>query len=234
MPSLAMIELIFSHTLPISDRFMSKKDIAPQRLTREIVLRTALDMLNEEGIDSITTRKLAQRLGIKSPTLYWHYKNKSLLMEAMAETIINEHHLVSLPIDGMTWQDWLLAKSVSFRRALLAYRDGARLHARTSPSQGHFNTIEAQVALLSHAGFSPVEAVALLMTLGRFIVGWVLEEQQEEIRSDPPFEADPTIYPLMLQGVNTLQNMNADDIFENGIRMVIIGAERQLDIKMQT
>ncbi|EJP48480.1 hypothetical protein ACINNAV18_C0008 (plasmid) [Acinetobacter baumannii Naval-18] len=38
----------------------------------------------------------------------------------------------------------------------------------------------------------------------------------------------------MLQGVNTLQNMNADDIFENGIRMVIIGAERQLDIKMQT
>lgn len=93
MPSLAMIELIFSHTLPISDRFMSKKDIAPQRLTREIVLRTALDMLNEEGIDSITTRKLAQRLGIKSPTLYWHFKNKSLLMEAMAETIINEHHL---------------------------------------------------------------------------------------------------------------------------------------------
>ncbi len=72
------------------------------------------------------------------------------------------------------------------------------------------------------------------MTLGRFIVGWVLEEQQEEIRSDPPFEANPTIYPLMLQGVNTLQNMNADDIFENGIRMVIIGAERQLDIKMQT
>ena len=70
MPSLAMIELIFSHTLPISDRFMSKKDIAPQRLTREIVLRTALDMLNEEGIDSITTRKLAQRLGIKSPTLH--------------------------------------------------------------------------------------------------------------------------------------------------------------------
>ncbi|MDO7499044.1 TetR family transcriptional regulator, partial [Escherichia coli] len=56
---------------------MSKKDIAPQRLTREIVLRTALDMLNEEGIDSITTRKLAQRLGIKSPTLYWHFKNKS-------------------------------------------------------------------------------------------------------------------------------------------------------------
>ena len=66
-------------------------------------------MLNEEGIDSITTRKLAQRLGIKSPTLYWHFKNKSLLMEAMAETIINEHHLVSLPHDGMTWQDFVQA-----------------------------------------------------------------------------------------------------------------------------
>jgi TetR/AcrR family tetracycline transcriptional repressor len=115
----------------------------------------------------------------------------------------------------MTWQDWLLANSVSFRRALLAYRDGARLHARTSPSQGHFNTIEAQVALLSHAGFSPVEAVALLMTWKVYC--WVgLEKQQEEIRSDPPFEADPTIYPLMLQGVNTLQTMNADDILKMG------------------
>ncbi|MFZ7915855.1 TetR/AcrR family transcriptional regulator C-terminal domain-containing protein [Acinetobacter lwoffii] len=53
-----------------------------------------------------------------------------------------------------------------------SYRDGARLHARTSPSQGHFNTIEAQVALLSHAGFSPVQAVALLMTLGK-VYCWV-------------------------------------------------------------
>ncbi len=185
-----------------------KKDIAPQRLEHvESSLSTALDMLNEEGIDSITTRKLAQRLGIKSPTLYWHFKNKSLLMEAMAETIINEHHLVFLPIDGMTWQDWLLANSVSFRRALLAYRDGARLH-QTSPSQGHFNTIEAQVALLSHAGFSPVEAVALLMTLGRFIVGWVLEAQQ--IRSTAPLKPIQLYIHSCSKESIPYENMNAD------------------------
>lgn len=44
------------------------------RLNRESVIDAALELLNETGIDGLTTRKLAQKLGIEQPTLYWHVK----------------------------------------------------------------------------------------------------------------------------------------------------------------
>ena len=51
------------------------------RLNRESVIDAALELLNETGIDGLTTRKLAQKLGIEQPTLYWHVKNKRALLD---------------------------------------------------------------------------------------------------------------------------------------------------------
>ena len=62
------------------------------RLTRDTVLRAALELLDEVGIDGLSTRKLAERLGVQSPTLYWHFKNKGELLDAMAEAIMLERH----------------------------------------------------------------------------------------------------------------------------------------------
>lgn len=57
------------------------------RLNRESVIDAALELLNETGIDGLTTRKLAQKLGIEQPTLYWHVKNKRALLDALAVEI---------------------------------------------------------------------------------------------------------------------------------------------------
>ncbi|HAU4387810.1 TPA: tetracycline resistance transcriptional repressor TetR(D), partial [Klebsiella pneumoniae] len=58
------------------------------RLNRESVIDAALELLNETGIDGLTTRKLAQKLGIEQPTLYWHVKNKRALLDALAVEIL--------------------------------------------------------------------------------------------------------------------------------------------------
>ncbi|MGQ6402980.1 TetR family transcriptional regulator [Serratia sp. IR-2025] len=83
---------------------MSEKNTAT-RLTRETVLRGALALLNDIGIDALSTRRLAQHLGVQSPTLYWHFKNKAELLKAMAETIMLDHR-EEVPAD-MPWQDWV-------------------------------------------------------------------------------------------------------------------------------
>lgn len=62
------------------------------RLNRESVIDAALELLNETGIDGLTTRKLAQKLGIEQPTLYWHVKNKRALLDALAVEILARHH----------------------------------------------------------------------------------------------------------------------------------------------
>jgi len=198
------------------------------RLTRDTVLRAALELLDEVGIDGLSTRKLAERLGVQSPTLYWHFKNKGELLDAMAEAIMLERHDASLPRPGEAWDAWLLDNARSFRRALLAYRDGARLHAGTRPRALHFGSIERKVALLGDAGFAPDEAVDVMYALGRFVVGWVLEEQAEpDGDADAPLP-DPAEYPLLAKGWAARRERSGDEAFERGVAWIVDGARARL------
>src|ERR1700688_4158094 len=53
-------------------------------LKRQGVVRTALRILDEVGLDGLTVRKLASELGVQAPALYWHFKNKQALLDEMA------------------------------------------------------------------------------------------------------------------------------------------------------
>jgi len=52
-------------------------------LNKEIVIKEALKLLNEVGIEGVSLRALAKRLGVKAPTLYWHVKSKAALKNEM-------------------------------------------------------------------------------------------------------------------------------------------------------
>ena len=65
--------------------FISDKVSSMTKLQPNTVIRAALDLLNEVGVDGLTTRKLAERLGVQQPALYWHFRNKRALLDALAE-----------------------------------------------------------------------------------------------------------------------------------------------------
>ncbi|WP_175923066.1 tetracycline resistance transcriptional repressor TetR [Burkholderia latens] len=198
------------------------------RLTRDTVMRAALELLNEAGIDGLSTRRLAERLGVQSPTLYWHFRNKAELLDAMAEAIMLERHDASLPRPGDVWDTWLMENARSFRRALLAYRDGALLHAGTRPRSLHFSSIERKVALLCDAGLAPDEAVDVMYAIGRFVVGWVLEEQADAAREADTTLPDAAEYPLLAQGWAALRDRGGDEAFERGVALIVDGARARL------
>ncbi|RQR67284.1 TetR family transcriptional regulator [Burkholderia sp. Bp9126] len=198
------------------------------RLTRDTVLRAALDLLDEVGIDALSTRRLAERLGVRSPTFYWHFRNKGELLEAMSDAIMSERRQASLPQPGDAWDAWLAANARNFRAALLAYRDGARLHAGTRPRAGDFDAIERKLAVLCDAGFAPEQAVDVMFALGRFVVGWVLEEQAEPEGATDADMPDPAAYPRIAQGWAALRARSRDDAFERAIALVVDGARAQL------
>ncbi|MFV2879898.1 tetracycline resistance transcriptional repressor TetR [Escherichia coli] len=153
------------------------------KLQPNTVIRAALDLLNEVGVDGLTTRKLAERLGVQQPALYWHFRNKRALLDALAEAMLAENHTHSVPRADDDWRSFLIGNARSFRQALLAYRDGARIHAGTRPGAPQMETADAQLRFLCEAGFSAGDAVNALMTISYFTVGAVLEEQACVFRS---------------------------------------------------
>lgn len=147
-------------------------------LSADQIVTEALMLLNEAGIDGISTRKIAKQLGVEQPALYWHFKNKDRLLQAMAEAAMQTHWNFPLPEEGQDVKTWLINNLKSFRHTLLLYRDGARLHAFHVPGDDS-GRLEQKISFLVGQGIDENDAKLALMTASKFTVGFVLEEQQE-------------------------------------------------------
>lgn len=159
-------------------------------MNRQTVIAQALDLLDEVGLDAISTRQLARRLGVEQPSLYWHFRNKKELLGAMAEAAMAPHATAPLPAPGQDWREWFLDNTRSFRRTLLMRRDGARLHSGSSPGPADLDRIAHKMAFLTASGLPEKDAQMAMMAASRFTVGSVLEEQAD---TDPSTANIPAI-----------------------------------------
>jgi TetR/AcrR family tetracycline transcriptional repressor len=166
------------------------------KLDCETVVVAALDILDEIGIEGVSTRLLAQRLGVEQPALYWHFRNKAELLAAMAGAAMAPHAAVPLPTPPDDWRTWFADNMRSFRRTLLLHRDGARLHVRSHPREADADRIAHKISFLVASGFCEQDAMMAMLAASRFTVGSVLEEQAfaglkvgaDQAISDPPIE----------------------------------------------
>jgi TetR/AcrR family transcriptional regulator, tetracycline repressor protein len=208
------------------------------RLKRETVVQGALELLDEVGLDEFTTRRLADKLGIQSPTLYWHYESKRALLDAMAYAMLKEHDARSTSPPGGDWRAQWRENAHSFRRALLSYRDGARVHAGTLPNANQLPRAEAMMRLLHSAGFAPEEALSIIITLSRFVVGWVLEEQAAASRADegqPGLDPSPEQFPLLSEALRLTENQSPDAAFDFGLSLLLrsLDSREAIEAKMK-
>lgn len=206
-------------------------------MEREKILDAALALLNEVGLDQLTTRRLADRLGVQQPALYWHFRSKADLLDALNTLMLERFHVHRAPDPGESWDDFTLATARSFRRAMLAVRDGARLNAGTRPDASQFADAERQLALYVDAGFSPQEAFTISISVARYVTGFVLEEQDESTRDElmSAHEESPlkevAAYPILsaaLQPLFDAGTINTEAAFEGGLGYMVAGIRASL------
>ena len=196
------------------------------RLDKKRVIESALALLDEVGMEGLTTRKLAQKLNIEQPSLYWHVKSKRALLDGLSVEILLRHHDHFQPQKGEYWADFLRENAKSFRRALLSHRDAAKIHLGTRPSPEQFETVEAQLAFLCEQGFSLEEALYTLGVVSHFTLGSVLEEREylEAMRDD-----DPAIHaampPLLTKALEIMEQDTGEKPFLFGLEVIILGLE---------
>ncbi len=197
------------------------------KIDRSQIVDAALTILNEVGVDGLSTRLIAQRLGVQQPALYWHFKGKQALLAAMNAEMLKRNHTRNLPLSGETWQEFLRANARSFRAALLAWRDGARVHAGTAVDPPHLDAIEAQLECLLAAGFHPGKALELQIAISRYVVGCVLEEQADMAGSEDRAALDVAAasHPNLAKALALYRADGHDALFEAGLELLIGGAE---------
>lgn len=159
---------------------MPKADIP---LTRQRVLEAALALIDQEGLEGFSMRKLGARLGVEAMALYNHVENKRALFDGVIELLITQGPYPEQP--GATPREELWTFAHAFRDVLRAHPRVLPLVA-TSPlrTQDSLLLLEHLLATIQRAQITGVQAIYTLQCLVGFIVGHTW------IEAGPPGVAD--------------------------------------------
>jgi TetR/AcrR family transcriptional regulator, tetracycline repressor protein len=215
----------------------------------EAVVRAALEILDAKGLEHVTLREIASRLGVQAPALYWHFKDKQDIVEDMAQVILKDARIdeIQRPKDIDSWAEWLAEVARSMRRALLSHREGGRVVAGASFFRARSLASLAILAteVTKEAGFDTVHASLAVAVVFDYVWGYVIEEQAgfgpepKEIssKSDKSYEeVMEEIYQsdfgpqmkVLSAVVKEIDGLTFDERFEWGLQVIITGLKSTL------
>ena len=212
---------------------MAKRD----PLTRERVLRAALEIADREGIDGLSMRRLGAALGVEAMSLYHHVANKDELLGGLIDIVFAE---IDLPCDG-GWKAAMRARAISARDALTRHRWAVGL-MESSPAPGAANLghHDAVLRCLRESGFSVAMAAHAYSALDSYVYGFALTQitlpfqtgdQAAEVAEQIlgrdvaaryPYLAEIAAEHVMKPGYSYAQE------FEYGLDLVLDGLEKAL------
>lgn len=214
-------------------------------LTRDRIVRVALDLMDEVGLDDLSMRRLAAALDVQAAALYRHVRNKDQLLNEMADALCSE---AVTPDPSLPWTDQLRALARDQLRLLRSRRDAARLIAGTMPvGPERLRLIDFTLGTLLEAGFAGDEAFQVALLLTNFVTGAVLEEESNPATAataagTPAEELDAATnawtalfrgdrYPNLARAAQDLPDTpryDPDAHFEFGLSILLAGLEQRL------
>ena len=206
-------------------------------LSRELVVSTALRVMESGGTEAFSIRGVAKELGVGPMALYTYFRSKDDLFDAVRNQLLGE--LPSPAADG-PWQDQVREVCRNLRLLMLEHPCLAQLLAGR-PLSGHETaaTAESLLRVLRSAGLDPASAARTHTTLFTFVLGattWELQmatEQQDPDRSRRLRATMETLsateYPTVVELARELAaTTGGDEQFDHGLDLVIAGLEQQL------
>jgi AcrR family transcriptional regulator len=143
--------------------------------TRAQLLRAAIDLADERGIESLSMRKLSQALGGGAMSLYNHVSNKDDLLDGMIDAIFAE---IELPTNEGSWKLTMRKRAISMRTVLTRHPWAIGLmESRRSPGPATLRHHDAVIGCLLDAGFSLPLTAHAFAALDSYIYGFALQEK---------------------------------------------------------
>jgi len=156
-----------------------------KRLSRDVVLSAALELVDAEGLDALTMRRLGQELGRDPMSLYRYAASRAALLDGVSELVLNE--LAIIP-DDPDWQAQLRRIAHDLRLLALRHPNVVPLLVTRPLSTplglrplGTLRPLEQILSLLIDAGFTPRDALHVYRAYYGFLYGHILNELQEFI-----------------------------------------------------
>ncbi|WP_338896849.1 TetR/AcrR family transcriptional regulator C-terminal domain-containing protein [Streptomyces sp. TG1A-60] len=202
-------------------------------LSRERITEAAIALLDEEGMERLTMRHLAERLGVGATTLYWHIDTKDDVVDLATDAIFAEAPLPDEQ-DG-NWQENVVALLSGCRAMLLRHPWSAALPLRQRPSIGpnFLAWLEFLQATLSRAGFKAQQTQAVCWLLYNHVLGSAASQSNlqwskaERMAAQEQLSRQQDKFPTLVEYEYMLDE-DWEENFHLGVKFVLDGLEAQL------
>jgi AcrR family transcriptional regulator len=160
-------------------------------LSRERVLRAAVSLADDAGIEAVSMRRLAQELGVVPMALYKHVAHKEELLDGMVDVIVGE---IDPPLSGTDWKDAIRRRILSARQSLLRHRWASQVvESRPHATPVVLDYMDSLIGMFRAGGFSVDLTHHVMHALGTRMWGFT-----QEVFPTPAPPADPEARAAML------------------------------------
>ena len=220
---------------------MASREVASAKrragLTRDRVLRAAIQIADKSGIEWLTMRNLAQKLGVEAMTLYYYVAKKDDIVDGILDIVVSE---IEPPSDGGDWMAALRQSAISAHKVLLRHPWACGLMmspARIRPARLRY--MESLLGRLRQAGFSAEMTHHAYHALDSHIIGFTmwkvgystgiraLPDSGAQLREELALDEYPYLVEHMEQHVKASDRKdNAGGEFEFGLGLILDGLEK--------
>ena len=200
-------------------------------LSRAFIVRTALELIDRNGIAGLSMRKLGQEIGVDPMAVYHYLPNKAALFDGVMEAVYSEIEFDPADFTG----DWREQVTLFMRRL----REAVRRHPNALPvlstrpaySPGMLRIGEHALGVMHAAGFSLPQAIDIVNCLGTFTIGHALAEVGEPVggATATPEElgrmVTPDAYPTLAKAFASGYEYRPDEQYELGLAAMLAGFE---------
>ncbi|AHY46985.1 Tetracyclin repressor, C-terminal all-alpha domain [Rubrobacter radiotolerans] len=203
-------------------------------LDRQSILATALELADSEGLEAVTMRRIAQRLGVGTMTLYHYVPNKENLLTGLVDLIFKE--VEQAPENIESWADRLVFVSLSFRQSALAHPVLVTLVASGYISGPVvLRTTDSYLEAIIRRGFEPRVAAHVYRSAASYVIGYLslelggyfhaIEGGRSRTRS---LDEHSNAYPHLSEVGPHLGGCSPEGEFEAGLRRLLAGFQKDL------
>ena len=198
-----------------------------EALSRERILRAALSIVDREGLDAISMRRVGEELGVEAMSLYNHVANKAAMLDGIFEIVLAELP----PAKGSkSWALSLRERARALHEALRAHPNALPLFStRPAVTLASIAHVEGVLDELRKAGFSVDEALSALQVLVAFVVGHTVSTHSPRLpgeQSHPRYEDLKELeFPRVREAARVLADHDVEKEFEFGLDAMLLGFE---------
>ena len=213
-------------------------------LSRERVLRAAIAMADQEGVESLSMRKLGQALGVEAMSLYRHVANRDDILEGICDLVIGE---IGVPAQDADWKLAMRQRASSAHEVILRHPWASTLiESRGGLSPARLRYVEAIIGSLRRGGFPIEGAYHAIVILDAFVYGFALQEVNwpvsaqdspaatRRLQGQVPEEDFPNLTEMMTFVITSRTARNEaggpegpyEREFEKGLDLILYGLEK--------